>query len=131
VTLLFLGNVTDGQALALKQAAALISIPPITLYFDQLRYWKKPRILCLTATQANQDLNTLVDGLAALAKMLEIPLDDRPFQAHVTLARAADNVAKLDFAPVLWQSTAFCLVESCTVMHKVEYRMVECWDSVR
>jgi len=53
VTLVFLGYVGTEQELAVRQeAAGIVFFLKFSLCFNQLSYWKKPGILCLTSTDA-------------------------------------------------------------------------------
>ena len=127
VTLLFLGNIASDKESILKQEAKVISVPKLTLCFNQLSFWEKPGILCLTATELNQELMVLVDDLATLAGKLDIAIDKRPFVPHVTLFKKALAPTVLAFEPIIWQAEAFCLVESLPLDQGVKYRVIEQW----
>ncbi len=51
VTLVFIGNVDSAAELLVKQSVAGIPAEPFELTFDQLSYWSRPKILCLTCQQ--------------------------------------------------------------------------------
>ncbi|WP_411726629.1 RNA 2',3'-cyclic phosphodiesterase [Methyloglobulus sp.] len=127
VTLLFLGNITTDKEIAFREEVAIIPVPKITLRFDHLNFWKKPGVLCLTATDNSPKLMALVDNLAIVARKLDIPIDERPFKPHVTLAKKAKEPMTLEFEPIIWHSKSFCLVESCPLSNGVEYRIIEQW----
>ena len=127
VTLVFLGNVSPAKEAEFRDGAAAIQIPKITIYFDQLSFWKKPGILCLTTTKPDQGLVALVNSLNGLTKKLAVTLDERTYLPHVTLIRKVDRIADFNFETVVWQSTSFCLVESCAESNRVEYRVIESW----
>ncbi|MEQ1740186.1 MAG: RNA 2',3'-cyclic phosphodiesterase [Methyloglobulus sp.] len=129
VTLLFLGNVTLDKETVLRQEAAIIPPPKLTLCFNRLSFWKKPGVLCLTSTDDNPELISLVNNLAVAAKKLEIPVDQRPYKPHVTLVKKAKASKTLGFEPVNWRSNSFCLVESCSQPNGVEYRIIEQWEA--
>lgn len=127
VTLVFIGMVDGTKEIALLEAAESIPFEKIAITFDQLSYWQKPGVLCLTASETDLKLSALVKRLTALAGRLAIALDDLPFQAHVTLARKAKQPVTLEFAPVTWQSASFCLFESCPSDDGVVYRPLKYW----
>ncbi|MEC4748655.1 RNA 2',3'-cyclic phosphodiesterase [Methylomicrobium sp. Wu6] len=127
VTLVFLGGIEDATEMKLVEAAALINFRPITIKFAALNYWRKPRIICLTGKPADSATVNLVDQLNTLAASLSIPVDDRPYQAHVTLLRKANTLPSLTFEPIVWQSDSFCLVESCGGSEGVTYRVLKTW----
>ncbi len=129
VTLVFLGHVAAEKELLLKQEAGLICIPRISICFNQISFWKKPGILCLTASEVNQELIVLVDQLTSIAVKLAIRLDDQPFNPHVTLFRKVNGITPCEFDTIDWQSSSFCLVESNSQLNNVEYRVLECWEA--
>ncbi len=131
VTLLFLGCVSLENELALKQDAALISSPDFTLYFNQLSYWKKPGVLCLTATSVSAELTQLVSALTLAAKQRGIAIDPRAYKPHVTLTRKVKDAEVLEFEPIVWSSMSFCLVESRPTLHSTDYRVIAQWDFQR
>lgn len=127
LTLLFLGSVVSDKEAAFREGAAIISAPKITLRFDHLNFWKKPGVLCLTTADSSPELMALVDNLAIVAGKLDIPIDERPFKPHVTLAKKAKEPMTLEFEPIIWRSESFCLVESCPLSNGVEYRIIGQW----
>lgn len=129
VTLLFLGSIVPNKEIAFREEAAIIPTPKITLRFDHLNFWKKPGVLCLTATDSSPELMALVDNLSILARKLDIPIDERPFKPHVTLAKKAKESMALEFEPITWCSESFCLVESCPLSNGVEYRIIGQWGA--
>jgi RNA 2',3'-cyclic 3'-phosphodiesterase len=129
VTLLFLGNTDSQKEQAFKIGLKDILVPEITLSFDELNFWKKTGILCLTTSTYDPGLAMLVEALSKLAGNLNMPVDDRPLQPHVTLVRKAKSPVFLEFEPVIWHSNSFCLIESCGSGNETEYRIVEKWYS--
>jgi RNA 2',3'-cyclic 3'-phosphodiesterase len=129
VTLLFLGKLALEQEIAVRQAAMTIPVPKISLRFDQLSFWKKPGVICLTSVELSEELTALVNNLTMLAKKLDIPIDERPFKPHVTLAKKARELTALEIEPIDWHCEAFCLVESKSSPNGVEYCIIEQWDA--
>jgi RNA 2',3'-cyclic 3'-phosphodiesterase len=129
VTLLFLGNIDSDKESMINRESASINVPNIRLCFNNLSFWKKFGILCLTATVSSPELEKLVEDLSKLASKLDIPINERPFTPHVTLVKKALRQQNLEFDPVIWHSNAFCLVESCQVSSGVEYRIVQKWEA--
>jgi len=128
VTLLFLGQVDADKERVLLEAATKFFVPELRLTFDKLSYWQNPKILCLTGQHtANAGLNKLVMDLIIIAEQLSLPVDQRPFIPHVTLARKAKQAIALDFEPIQWHADSFCLMESCSLPTGVEYRICRCW----
>lgn len=129
VTLLFLGYIPEEKVIIIKQEADHIAVPKIRVNFNQISFWKKPGILCLTATETNRELIMLADQLKAIAEKLSISLDGQPIYPHITLFRKVHSIERYEFDVVDWQSSSFCLVESCTHLNQVEYRIIESWDA--
>lgn len=127
VTLLFLGNIDTDKEERFKKALATVQVPGMSLCFDKLSFWNKPGILCLTTPNAYPGVESLVGMLSRLAGELGIQTDERPFKPHVTLVKKATKLMPLEFAPIHWHSSSFCLVESVNCPNGIEYRIVEEW----
>lgn len=127
VTLLFLGNISVEQQQKLSNAAAQLQTLAIDLKFDQLVFWKKPSILCLTTDAADQNILNLNRQLAAIARSHHIPIDEKPFRPHITLIKKAKLPIDLEFEPVQWRANGFCLAESVSIRSGVEYRILKHW----
>lgn len=87
-TLCFLGVVDAARVPALREAASRVHMHKVSLRFDALEHWVKPKIVCATASAAG------VVGADALARAISDELiaagfspDIKPFRAHLTLAR--------------------------------------------
>jgi 2'-5' RNA ligase len=128
VTLVFLGSVDEATETKLVDAAAAVNFAKISIRFYALNYWRRPRIICLCGKPEDSAAARLVGQLNALAAALEIPTDDRPYQAHITLLRKANKLPTLAFEPIAWQSDAFCLAESCSTPEGVVYRVLKTWQ---
>jgi 2'-5' RNA ligase len=131
VTLVFLGSVDEAIEMKLADAASAVTFAKISIRFDALNYWRRPRIICLCGKPEDSAAARLVEQLNTLAAALEIPTDDRPYQAHITLLRKANKLPPLAFEPIIWQSDAFCLVESCSTPEGVAYRVLKTWQIPR
>jgi 2'-5' RNA ligase len=129
VTLVFIGGVDDTVEAKLVEAAGTVNFAKISIRFDALDYWHRPRIVCLTGKPEDEAAAALVEALNQIAAALEIPTDDRPYRAHVTLLRKAKKLPPLSFEPIVWRSGAFCLVESCSTPEGVVYRVLKTWQT--
>lgn len=130
VTLTFLGNIGDETEAAVMEEATLITPARITITFDEVSYWRKPRILCLSGRPESEELGSLVGKLTALSRRLNIPVDTRPYSPHVTLIRKAKIPRIIKFEPVLWRTAGFCLVESCSIPNGgTVYQIIKKWDA--
>lgn len=127
VTLVFLGNVDQATEKALCSAAAEVTVQPIQLSFDRLSYWRKPAVGCLTASQNNPAVEALAAALADIAGRLGLVLDERPYRPHVTLYRKLHQPLTAEVDAIEWRADGFCLVESRSTPHGVEYKVLQRW----
>lgn len=128
VTLAFLGNVEEAVIQTLRQRARGLKSSPVTLQFDEIDYWPKPRIVCLTCQKQPSSLYQLINALNHLIQDLPVHRESRPFRAHMTLARKAQYRPDICFTPISMQAKKFALVESVSLTSGVEYRLIESWD---
>jgi len=127
ITLLFLGNVDDHIAEAVQQRAASVISPPVSLCFDALDFWPRPRVLCLTCQKQAKPVYQLVNALTEIVSEYPVRLDARPYRAHITLARKARQRVQMDFSPVLITADSFVLVESKSTEKGVRYTVIDRW----
>jgi len=130
VTLLFLGNINNKTETALKQSVENIKVSPFPLQFEQLSFWKKPRILCLTTQQYDTQLSILVKTLKQASEQCAIKTEERPYKPHITLARKAHTRIALDVPLIELHTQSFCLVESCSTPNGVSYQVLQEWDFI-
>lgn len=124
LTLKFLGEVEEGRAQELGAALAHLRFAPFDLAAGPAGFFpnaKKPRVFWLGLSQGAQECAALAGRVEDLCAGLGFPAEDRPFAAHLTLARVREagpddweNLAKVAsnhaWPParvervVLWQS---------------------------
>ncbi len=126
VTLSFLGQVDADSERLLRQLCTSIQAQAVSLTFDRLSFWRKPRILCLIAEPPPPVL-ALVDAINVRAEEAGIRTESRLYRPHVTLARKVRKTVQLDFEPVYWRAQDFCLVESISLEDGVHYQVVQRW----
>lgn len=128
VTLVFLGAVDDVLESAMVQTAdEMKKLEPVTIHFDELSFWRKPGIICLTSSYPDDKAMILAEKLSAMVSSLDHPIDERAYRPHVTLIRKAKQSVQTEFEPVIWHSNTFCLVESCSAPGGVDYRVIRQW----
>ncbi|GAW86836.1 2'-5' RNA ligase [Bathymodiolus platifrons methanotrophic gill symbiont] len=128
VTLLFLGNTPAQTEAEIRQAVKKISVQPFVLHFDQLDFWQKPKVLCLTMEQYDPQLAILVDALKKIADQCGLSIEERAYKPHVTLARKVRRLIEADLDAIEWQADCFCLIESCSTADGVHYQVLQRWD---
>jgi RNA 2',3'-cyclic 3'-phosphodiesterase len=124
VTLVFIGNVADQKARDIADRLMDMSARPLQLIFDELSYWRKPKILCLTCSHPDPEVMQLAQSLTEIIEDFEVVLDTRPFCPHVTLARHVYDKPEVDFKPIVWQADSYCLVESVTQPQGPYYKVI-------
>lgn len=127
ITLVFLGNVEDDIAKAIQRDASMIQGSPITLQFDELDFWRRPRVLCLTCHRQPKNLYSLVNALTRMVAAYPVRLDKRPYRAHITLARKAQQRPMKTFRPITVHAREFALVESVSTDNGVKYEVLQTW----
>ncbi len=127
ITLVFLGNVDDETAAAVEERAAEIIAPQVTLKFDELDFWPKPKVLCLTCRKQPKAIYELVNALTTMVSAYPIRLDPRPFRAHITLARKATVRPDIQVQPIIMQFDRFVLVRSSSTEAGVKYDVLASW----
>ncbi|MGR8941247.1 MAG: RNA 2',3'-cyclic phosphodiesterase, partial [Gammaproteobacteria bacterium] len=130
VTLTFLGNIDAETEESVLQAASAITPAHLNITFNEVSYWRRPRILCLSGQTEGAELGVLVGKLTALSRKLDIPVDSRPYSPHVTLVRKAKSPRDIMFEPILWTASGFCLVESHSSPNGgTVYEIIKNWEA--
>jgi len=128
VTLVFLGLLDEKQEQNIIKAAKNIAASSINMQFDQLTLWQQKRgILCLTSTSQPKSLLTLVKHLQDRASEQGIELEQRPYTAHITLARNLKQHPEINVKAIPWHSDKFVLVHSVSTDHGVDYQIIDSW----
>ncbi|WP_428354812.1 RNA 2',3'-cyclic phosphodiesterase [Methyloprofundus sp.] len=128
ITLLFLGNTCAITEILLRKKADSIRVQPFVLTLDQLEFWRKAKVLCLTTAQYDPQLGLLVDALNQLAEQCAMHIEERAYKPHITLARKAQKLIDIKVLPIQWQADSFCLIESCSTAEGVHYQVLQSWS---
>jgi len=127
MTVQFLGAVTNEQQQQLVNAAGKLSGSRLTLLIDHSGWWPRPRIVWLAPREVPEALNRLHTTIAGLMEQGGIPVEARPYTPHITLVRKVNRAISVDFEPIQWRVSEFCLFESITHSGYVEYKIIQCW----
>lgn len=126
VTLHFIGQLSAERLPELIEALT-VPAPPVRIDFDQLEQWGSG-LTVLTPSRLPAALLKLHARLRDRLLALALPVEDRPYRPHVTLARNAGR--SLPTRPrgrtlpgVDWRSNGFVLVESA----RGRYRILACY----
>jgi 2'-5' RNA ligase len=126
ITLVFIGGFPEDDIPALQTATARIRCPRIDLKLSRIDYWKRPKIMCLSAGFVPNGLLDLVSDLEkATAKFGFVP-EKREFRPHMTIARKARFFEAVTLAqPVEIRWSGFRLIESVSTPSGVQYKPLD------
>ena len=131
MTLLFLGLVNEKTLLCLQALNDPLPVPKFTFILDRMDYWKKPRILWLGCSETPTPLLELVRILKETAVNCNIEIEDREFQAHVTVARKVNKLGESVPTPdqgIEWPVEQLVLLKSINKKQDVYYEPVKTWN---
>jgi len=155
LTLAFLGSVEEAKIATLSSIAAhvaeafrnlshtgggplaqaerdshqrITSDAPIAITLDKVEHWRKPELLCATASEVAPEAAALAQVLKEALVAAGFAPDLKPFRVHATLARKVRRVSRaLTMPPVAWTFTELRLIESRTDPRGSAYSTVEKW----
>lgn len=134
LTLVFLGSVPEDAVSRVRAVAEDVSNAirvdgkPIDLTLDRIDYWRKPQILCATATHISKTAVELAEHLKRELIDVGFAPDLKAFRAHVTFARKVMRApAQLNATPVALTFRDFSLVESRTASAGSVYSVIDSW----
>ena len=112
MTLVFVGNATQGDVERMAAAAQSVRMQPITLRIDRCQFWKHNRILW-AGGEAPSGLQQLSEALRAALDGAAVRYDHKAFVPHITLlrhARAPQSFSAIE--PIEWTAREFVLLAS-------------------
>jgi RNA 2',3'-cyclic 3'-phosphodiesterase len=123
LTLHFIGNV-PGEHLPQVVAGLKVVFEPIDFSLDHAEVWPNS-VAAVQPTRTPPEMIALHRSLADALRKLELPVESRPFRAHVTLARRARGaMPPSQDLRVRWQANdGYVLAES--LPGGAGYRIVE------
>ena len=128
ITLVFLGNVEERDIPELAKAVDELNIPRFPLQIDHCGWWKRAKVAWLAPGYAPEPLLELVKQINRLSRLAGLPVDERDYSPHLTIARKLTRPLKpCTFEPIHWDVREFCLVESVTHEQGARYRVVRSW----
>jgi 2'-5' RNA ligase len=90
VTLVFLGEVEDAARAKLVQALSTLRQPPLKLRMERLGVFERSGIL-YAEVEISEELLHLYEAVAAAVRRCGLEVEERPYRAHITLARARNR----------------------------------------
>jgi len=132
VTVEFLGAIVESRMAAVRDAgaAAAADARPFEILFDRMDHWRRPRVLCLTASDPPPALVQLSQSLRRELASRGFEVERREFRAHLTLARKVDRLPPLgSFEPVHWPARSLTLVRSVSDAAGSRYEPLAAWNT--
>ncbi len=122
VTLVFLGEVDDEARARLLRELAEVQRPALMLRMEQLGVFERAGILH-AEVEVSPELLQLYEAVAAAVRRVGLEVEDRPYRAHITLARSRNRdgrktmerlrrSAEQQRLSARWKATEFLLYES-------------------
>jgi 2'-5' RNA ligase len=122
ITLAFLGSVDDNMYQCVHSLANEIEAESFAMTLSRLGFFPRPRVIWLGPESCPPALQYLVQVLNLNLSLCGYVPESRPYHPHLTLFRKALPVkSEVRVASLRWSIDSFCLVESKTHPHGVEY----------
>jgi 2'-5' RNA ligase len=126
LTLAFLGSLTEEEVGSAVAAASRIKGPGIRMTIDSVGSFRRAKVGWAAPSQPVDALAKLQATLAGGLADRGFELEERAFNAHVTLVRKIGKpVPAAPMAAIEWRSNAFTLVESTG---DGRYEVRESWE---
>ena len=127
LTLAFLGE-QPARLVTRIDARSAAATPRFELTLDELGCWAKSGIAWLGASAMPAELAKLGQGIVMTLAAIGLEGDERPFAAHVTLARRIVRPLRARMVqPIVWSVDSFALVSSEAAGSGRGYRVVRKW----
>jgi 2'-5' RNA ligase len=122
VTLVFLGEVHDAARARLVRELLAVRRPALTLRMERVGVFERAGILH-AEVEVPAELLRLYEAVAAAVRRVGLDTEDRPYRAHITLARAKNRdgrkaierlrrAAEQQRLSARWEAAEFLLYES-------------------
>jgi 2'-5' RNA ligase len=126
LTLAFLGELAPARAEAARSAAEATRSRGFDLILDELGSFRAAGVAWAGCSRLPHGLKGLQARLAKALASCGFTLEERPFTAHVTLARKISRaVARAPMPPVAWQAREYTLARSEAGTGR--YTVLETW----
>jgi len=128
LTLVFVGSVTDAQAVAAREAGDAIAWPRCAVALDTLGWFARAKVAWASPSRIDPALADAQAGLVAALARRGVPTEARPWRPHVTLARDCKRGADGAIAPpVAWTIDRVVLIGSELEANGPRYRELADW----
>jgi len=131
ITLAFLGGVNEDRLPLVGRVADGVVGQSFELNLDRIEFWPRSGIICLSPAKAPEALKNLANSLNAELGRAGFAMENRPYRAHLTLARKGCPNGVLPQAldsPIRWGVSSFSLIESQIGRAGSPHRVRKRWD---
>ena len=126
LTLAFLGEVAPDRIGEVRAVADAVRVPSFELVLDGVGAFAKAGVAWAGSSALPDELARLQSRLESGLRARGFALDERPFAAHVTIARkVARAVPPSPMAPIRWTASEFVLARSEAGTGR--YSVMESW----
>lgn len=130
VTLAFLGDVPVNALDSVVECVDTLEFPKFALTLDQLEYWAKPRLTCVTSSTPPDPLMRLHGELSNKLKQQGFRTEKRQYVPHVTLVRKTQALADaVPDAQISWIVDRVELNQSELSRNGASYSALAHWDA--
>ena len=127
-TVAFVGAWPVSRLPELHEAGAVVYGEPMRIVLDRQGAFRRAGIAWISASEPPPALDALAQALLERLAATGVPLDERPFRPHVTLARRCRGPYPAGpVAPFAWDVDALALMQSDTRAEGARYRMLASW----
>jgi len=128
LTLAFLGPVEENRRAGVEAIGDAVAAQSFVFTVDAAEVWRRKGIAWIGCETAPAALATIVEQLRAGMRNAGIEPDNRPFAAHITIARNARSPLRATaIEPLEWPVREFALMRSVPVPGGVRYEPVRSW----
>lgn len=129
ITLAYFGATDNNTQICLQEKAEQVKSQPFEVNLSKCGFWPRPQVAWLAPEETPVALKELAHSLQHIIQPCGFKPETREYQPHITLVRKAKVAPAIsDIAPINWQVTRFCMVESKTHAEGPEYQVLKSWD---
>lgn len=123
VTLVYIGDFPEERIPGLMAAMEIIEPGDISLRFDVLTFWQRPKVACMHTKIIPPELERLVASLSQALIPFGIEPEERVYRPHITVSRKVRAFPDVRLArPIEVTFSEFELVESISLRGEIQYR---------
>ncbi|MEP6607675.1 MAG: RNA 2',3'-cyclic phosphodiesterase [Burkholderiaceae bacterium] len=115
LTLTFIGDLAEDDALALARAAQALHFRPLEWTLDRLGFFEPAGVVWAgsdAGSKAHESLTGIAAKLRLILRRSGLGYDDRPLVPHVTLLRGVRQFTAQRVAPIVWRIDSLALYRS-------------------